>query len=125
MKLPALRYTSSTGARLTFRPALRRLAAATRPALRAADAGWTERPICFSDLAGPPGSRRTTPPSWSVISSSGSRTGSLLLIAACCSSAATLLSCAWLEMLPPKKMTPATWPARIFARSPAGGVRPE
>src|SRR6266536_4275178 len=120
--LRAARYTSSTGARLTFSPALSRFFPAPVPAVAAAVTGWAASPICFSDRNGRPGSRRTAPPSWSVISSSGSRTGLRALIAACCSSAATWLICVSLEMLPAKKTTPAAWPLRIRNGQAAGVV---
>ncbi len=54
--------------------------------------------------------RRRMPPSWSVISSSGARTGFSGLAFARSSTAMTLAIWAWLEMLGPKKMTPAASP---------------
>ncbi len=55
-------------------PTPTRLRPAPVPAELAAAAGFAAAPICFSDIAGAPGSRRTTPPSWSVISSNGAET---------------------------------------------------
>jgi hypothetical protein len=93
------------------------------PAALAAWAGLAEAPICFSDSVGAPGSRRTSPPSWSVISSSGAATG-----LACCAATSCLITEAiWvgLEMFPPKKITPAAWPAVMACSSADGTVRPE
>ena len=92
------------------------------PAAFAAAAGSADSPICFSESSGCPGRRRTRPPSWSVISSSGTaRIGFSGLALAWSSSEITLAIWARLEMLPPKKMTPPTWPCRIQLSSAAGG----
>jgi hypothetical protein len=62
-KSPGARYTSSTGARLTFMPTPARVWPAPVPASVASAEGSAEAPICFSDSSGGPGSRRTAPPS--------------------------------------------------------------
>ena len=91
------------------------------PAGVAAAAGSADSPICFSERYGGPGRRRTSPPSWSVISSSGARTGFSGLASAASSALITAVICARLEMLPPKKITPAASPCRIsVSSSPAG-----
>ena len=123
-KSPAWRYTSSTGARLTFMPTPSRLAAAPWPAVVAAAPGFLAWPICFSDRNGRPGSRLTRPPSWSVISSSGECTGLVLAVSAASSCRMTPVICGSLEMLAPKKMTPAASPCRISHSSRPGGVSP-
>ncbi len=94
------------------------------PAVLAAAAGLADSPICFSDRKGAPGRRRTKPPSWSVISSSGACTGLLGLASAASSVLITLAICGSLEMLSPKKMTPAASPSLICESRLAGGVSP-
>ena len=66
------RTTSTTGARSTFMPAARRVAAVARPSARATE-GVPVAPICGALRVGAPGSRFTLPPSWSTMSSSGAR----------------------------------------------------
>ena len=93
------------------------------PAELAAETGFLDAPICFSDMAGAPGSRRTSPPSWSVISSSGAATG----LCCCAWRSCWITEAIWvsLEMFPPKKITPAAWPALICCSRADGGVSPE
>ena len=93
------------------------------PAEVAAEAGCGDAPTCFCDIAGAPGSRRTSPPSWSVISSSGDDTGLCRRAWRSC----RITDAIWLslEMFPPKKITPAAWPARICSSNEDGTCSPE
>jgi hypothetical protein len=104
-------------------PTLARLCPASSPAVDASPLGLLDSPICFSDWVGSPGSLRTSPPSWSVISSSGSLTGLCALAWLSCWTTEEI----WvsLEMLSPKKITPAASPASMRWISVLGGVRPE
>ena len=67
------RTTSTTGARSTFMPAARSVAAVARPSARATD-GRPVAAIAGALRDGAPGRRCTLPPSWSTMSSSGART---------------------------------------------------
>ncbi len=66
------RTTSTTGARSTFMPAARSVAAVARPSARATD-GRPLAAIAGALRDGAPGRRCTLPPSWSTMSSSGAR----------------------------------------------------
>ena len=48
---------------MTFMPTPARFCPAPVPAALAAETGFLDAPICFSDMVGAPGSRRTSPPS--------------------------------------------------------------
>ncbi len=64
------RTTSTTGARSTFMPAARSVAAVARPSARATD-GRPVAAIAGALRDGAPGRRCTLPPSWSTMSSRG------------------------------------------------------
>jgi hypothetical protein len=104
-------------------PTPARFCPAPVPAWLAAATGSVDCPICFSDSTGSPGSRRTRPPSWSVISSSGCAIG----LCCCAWRSCWITDAIWdsLEMFPPKKITPAAWPALICWSREDGTVSPE
>ncbi len=125
MKLPGVRYTSRTGARLTLTPRPCMNVPVRVPSLVAVRCGVADSPICLAESPGGPSRRRTRPPSWSVISSSGSLTGLVVAAFAVCSCLTTAAMCAFEPTLSLKKITPATRPWLIAHSSSPGGVSPE
>src|SRR5436190_20216648 len=116
------RPTSTTGARLTLTPTLRRLSAVARPSARAR-AALPIRPSSAGDRPGGPERRFTRPPSWSIITSSGARRPGgrgmdcrLRMVAA---------RPALEAMFEVNRITPAASPRAIRALRAAGGLVPE
>ena len=115
------RTTSTTGARSTFMPAARSVAAVARPSARATDG----RPVAAISGAlrdGAPGSRCTLPPSWSTMSSSGARRPAGRGVRR--SVRVSARTCAGVPRFAPRKMTPAASPRRMRASSARGTLRP-
>jgi hypothetical protein len=119
--VPPGRATSSTGARSTLMPKLRRLAAVSRPWARLKAA--PRSPISSAEVVGGPSTRMTRPPSWSVMTSSGSPNPGGRLTA--CRRRISRRPTARLGRLSAKRMRPATLPSRISRTAAAGGRVPE
>jgi hypothetical protein len=112
--------TSATGARSRLIPIACSAAPAFLPAVPENDVG--SAPSAAAErFGGAHGMRRTSPPSWSVAIRSGGRPPAR---AAAWRDAVTAETCARETMLPEKRITPPTCPARIRASSGAFGRVP-